>query len=45
MVHPIFVADGLRMFPDPAEMKKLEPKDAIAYGSGVALPIYEPAES
>jgi dihydrofolate reductase len=45
MVHPIFVADGLRMVPDPAEMKKLEPKDAIAYGSGVALPIYEPAES
>jgi hypothetical protein len=33
------------MFPDPAEMKKLRLKDAIAYDSSVALLIYEPAES
>jgi dihydrofolate reductase len=43
MVHPILVADGLRMFPDPAEMKKLRLADAISYDSGVALLIYEPA--
>ena len=45
MVHPVLVADGLRMFPDPAEMKKLRLKEAISYDSGVALLIYEPAES
>ena len=45
MVHPVLVADGLRMFPDPDEMKKLRLKQAIAYDSGVALLIYEPAES
>ena len=45
MVHPVLVAEGLRMSPDPAEMKKLRLKDAIAYDSGVALLIYEPAES
>lgn len=44
MVHPILIADGLRMFPDPAEMKKLKLKDAISYESGVALLIYERAE-
>jgi dihydrofolate reductase len=45
MVHPILVADGLRMFPDPAEMKKLRLVEAITYGSGVALLIYQPARS
>jgi dihydrofolate reductase len=44
MVHPVLVADGLRMFPDPAEMKKMKLKDAISYESGVALLIYERAE-
>jgi dihydrofolate reductase len=45
MVHPVLVADGLRMFPDPAELKKLRLKDATAYDSGVALLIYERAQS
>jgi dihydrofolate reductase len=45
MVHPVLIADGLRMFPDPEAMKKLKLKDTIAYESGVALLIYEPAES
>ncbi|HEX8051024.1 MAG TPA: dihydrofolate reductase family protein [Solirubrobacterales bacterium] len=45
MVHPILIADGLRMFPDPAEMQKLKLKQATAYDSGVALLIYEPRES
>jgi dihydrofolate reductase len=45
MVHPVLVADGLRMFPDPDAMKKLTLKDSIAYDSGVALLIYERAES
>ena len=43
MVHPVLIAEGLRMFPDPAEMLKLRLKDSIAYDSGVALLIYEPA--
>lgn len=41
MVHPVLIADGLRMFPDPAEMQKLRLTDSIAYDSGVALLIYE----
>jgi dihydrofolate reductase len=45
MVHPILVAEGLRMFPDPSDMKKLKLADAIAYESGVALLIYTPAPS
>jgi dihydrofolate reductase len=45
MVHPVLVADGLRMFPDPAEMKKLKLKETTAYESGVALLIYERAEN
>jgi dihydrofolate reductase len=45
MVHPVLVADGLRMFPDPAEMLKLRLADAKAYESGVALLIHEPAAS
>ena len=32
-------------FPDPAEMRKLRLQRAITYDSGVALVIYEPAES
>jgi dihydrofolate reductase len=44
MVHPVLVAEGLRMFPDPAEMQKLKLKQATAYDSGVALLIYERAE-
>jgi len=44
MVHPVLVADGLRMFPDPEAMLKLKLQQAIAYDSGVALLIYERAE-
>ena len=40
MVHPVVIADGLRMFPDPEDMKKLTLADAISYDSGVALLIY-----
>ena len=43
MVHPVLVADGLRMFPDPGDMKKLKLTEAIAYDSGVALLIYASA--
>ncbi|MEX2197087.1 MAG: dihydrofolate reductase family protein [Thermoleophilaceae bacterium] len=45
MVHPVLVADGLRMFPDPGDMKKLRLADVKTYDSGVALLIYVPAES
>jgi dihydrofolate reductase len=44
MVHPVLIADGLRMFPDPAAMQKLKLRQAIAYDSGVALLIYERTE-
>lgn len=44
MVHPVLVADGLRMFPDPEAMLKLRLKENITYESGVALLIYGPAE-
>jgi dihydrofolate reductase len=43
MVHPVLVADGLRMFPDPSDMKKLRLADVKAYDSGVAVLIYTPA--
>jgi len=43
MVHPVLVADGLRMFPDPSDMKKLKLTDVKTYDSGVALLIYTPA--
>ena len=43
MVHPVLVADGLRMFPDPEDMKLLKLAEAITYDSGVALLIYRPA--
>ncbi len=45
MVHPVLVADGLRMFPDPGDMKKLKLADVTAYDSGVALLIYTRAGS
>jgi dihydrofolate reductase len=45
MVHPVIVGDGLRMFPDPEDMKKLKLAEATIYDSGVALLIYRPAES
>jgi dihydrofolate reductase len=44
MVHPVLVADGLRMFPDPGEMQKLKLSESITYDSGVALLIYTNAE-
>jgi dihydrofolate reductase len=43
MVHPVLVADGLRMFPDPSDLKKLKLADVRTYDSGVALLIYTPA--
>jgi dihydrofolate reductase len=43
MVHPVLVAGGLRMFPDPDDMKKLRLADVRTYDSGVALMIYAPA--
>ncbi len=45
MIHPVLVADGLRMFPDPAEMQKLRLASCTAYDSGVALLTYVPEES
>lgn len=44
MVHPVLIADGLRMFPDPGQMLKLRLTDSIAYDSGVNLLIYERKE-
>ena len=44
MVHPVLVADGLRMFPDPGDMQKLKLSESITYDSGVALLIYTNAE-
>jgi dihydrofolate reductase len=40
MVHPVLIAEGLRMFPDPGDMKKLKLAESISYDSGVALLIY-----
>ena len=45
MVHPVLVAEGLRMFPDPGDMRKLMLADVKRYDSGVALLIYTSAES
>jgi dihydrofolate reductase len=45
MVHPVLVAEGLRMFPDPDDLKKLRLSDVKTYDSGVALLIYERAQS
>jgi dihydrofolate reductase len=45
MVHPVLIADGLKMFPGVAELQKLRLTDCIAYESGVALLIYERPES
>jgi dihydrofolate reductase len=44
MVHPVLVADGLRMFPDPAALQKLKLTRTTGYESGVALLVYERAE-
>lgn len=44
MIHPVLIAEGLRMFPDPAELQKLRLTDSIAYDSGVALLIYQKRE-
>ena len=44
MVHPTLVAEGLRMFPDPADMQKLKLAEARTYDSGVALLIYTRAD-
>lgn len=43
MVHPVLIADGLRMFPDPPDLVKLRLADATAYESGVALLTYRRA--
>jgi len=43
MVHPVLIADGLRMFPSVEDMKLLRLADAISYDSGVVLLIYRPA--
>jgi dihydrofolate reductase len=40
MIHPVLIADGKRMFPDPADLTKLKLADAKTYESGVALLIY-----
>lgn len=45
MVHPVLVAEGLRMFPDPEKMRKLKLAEARTYDSGVLLLIHRPAES
>jgi dihydrofolate reductase len=43
MVHPVLIADGLRMFPDTADLTKLKLADVRTYDSGVALLIYAAA--
>jgi dihydrofolate reductase len=43
MVHPVVIADGLRMFPSVEDMKLLRLADSISYDSGVVLLIYRPA--
>jgi dihydrofolate reductase len=42
MVHPVLIADGLRMFPDPDDMKKLRLTDTRTYESGIVVLVYEP---
>lgn len=44
MIHPVLIADGKRMFPDPAELQKLHLTESIGYDSGVALLIYSSRE-
>ena len=44
MIHPVLVAGGLRMFPDPAQMQKLRLTDTRTYDSGVVVLVYEPRE-
>lgn len=45
MVHPVLVAEGLRMFPDTDELQKLRLADVTVYDSGVALMVYTPADT
>ena len=40
MVHPCVIAEGLRMFPDTADMKLFELTDSRGFDSGVALLAY-----
>jgi dihydrofolate reductase len=44
MIHPVLVAGGLRMFPDPADMKKLKLTDTRTYESGIVVLVYEPRD-
>jgi dihydrofolate reductase len=44
MIHPVLIADGLRMFPDPDRLQKLRLTESIGYESGVALLIYRSRE-
>jgi dihydrofolate reductase len=41
MIHPVLVADGLRMFADPEDMQKLRLTDTRTYESGVVVLVYE----
>ena len=44
MIHPVLIAGGLRMFPDPAEMQMLKLTDTRAFDSGVVVLVYEPRQ-
>jgi dihydrofolate reductase len=44
MIHPVLIAGGLRMFPDPDQLQKLRLAESIGYDSGVALLIYRKRE-
>jgi dihydrofolate reductase len=44
MIHPVLVAGGLRMFPDPDDMKKLKLTDTRTYESGIVVLVYEPRD-
>jgi dihydrofolate reductase len=41
MIHPVLVADGLRMFADPEDMQKFKLTDTRTYDSGVVVLVYE----
>jgi dihydrofolate reductase len=43
MVHPVLIAEGLRMFPYTSDLRKLRLADSRTYDSGVVLLIYVPA--
>ncbi len=44
MIHPVLIADGLRMFPGVSEMQKFRLADCTAYDSGVVLLTYTPTD-